>query len=144
MSEAHQPQFTLYSHASGEQRSLGQSVLSQSDLRRTLLPVNSNDTGPNGWRVVYVLKALSLTYRTIYLDFTKGEHKSSSYLALNPNGRIPTLIDHSNGDFTVFESNAILTYLVEKYDVGHAISAESPEGKIQQLQWLFFQGTGQG
>ncbi|ORY84626.1 glutathione S-transferase [Leucosporidium creatinivorum] len=116
MSGTQEPQFTIYSHASG----------------------------PNGWRVVYVLKALSLTYRTIYLDFTKGEHKSAEYLSLNPNGRIPTLIDHSNNDITIFESNAILTYLVEKYDHGHRISAESEEGRIQQLQWLFFQGTGQG
>ena len=80
----------------------------------------------------------------------------------NPNGRIPTLIDHNNNDFTIWyvswrmcslssahslaprESNAIMQYLVEKYDTEHKISVSNFEEKMLQLQWLFFQSSGQG
>ncbi|KZT66674.1 glutathione S-transferase [Daedalea quercina L-15889] len=100
--------------------------------------------GPNGWKVAYVLAELGLTYESIYLDFNKLEQKAPEYTQYNPNGRIPTLIDHKNNDFTVWESNAIIVYLVEKYDTAHRISAVTPEDKIKQLQWLFFQASGQG
>ena len=50
------------------------------------------------------------------LDFAKEEHKTEEYRKLNPNGRIPTLIDHSNNDEVVWESNAILKYIAERYD----------------------------
>ncbi|PCH41974.1 glutathione S-transferase C-terminal-like protein [Wolfiporia cocos MD-104 SS10] len=100
--------------------------------------------GPNGWKVAFVLTELGLTYESIYLDFNKGEHKAPEYTKYNPNGRIPTLIDHRNNDFTVWESNAVITYLVEKYDTNHKISAVTPEDKILQLQWLLFQASGQG
>ncbi|CCM01922.1 uncharacterized protein FIBRA_03995 [Fibroporia radiculosa] len=98
--------------------------------------------GPNGWKVEFVLTELGLSYESIHLQF--GEMKQPSYTKYNPNGRIPTLIDHKNNDFTVWESDAILVYLVEKYDTAHRISAVTPEDKIHQLQWLFFQSSGQG
>ncbi|PCH36184.1 glutathione S-transferase C-terminal-like protein [Wolfiporia cocos MD-104 SS10] len=100
--------------------------------------------GPNGWKAVFVLEELGLTYESKYLDFNKNEHKSPEHVALNPNGRIPTLIDHANNDFVVWESNAILLYLVDKYDTTHKLSVEKLEDKITQLQWLFFQASGQG
>ncbi|KAI0730369.1 glutathione S-transferase [Fomitopsis betulina] len=100
--------------------------------------------GPNGWKVAFVLTELGLTYESVYLDFNKLEQKEPEYTKHNPNGRIPTLIDHKNNDFTVWESNAIIVYLVEKYDTAHRISAATPEDKIKQLQWLFFQASGQG
>ena len=49
-----------------------------------------------------VLEELGLTYEPIYLDFSKNEHKSPEYTKFNPNGRIPTLIDHKNNDFAVW------------------------------------------
>ena len=49
-----------------------------------------------------VLEELGLSYQTIYLDFSKDEHHSPEYLKYNPNGRIPTLIDHKNGDFAIW------------------------------------------
>ncbi|TFY55535.1 hypothetical protein EVJ58_g8183 [Rhodofomes roseus] len=113
---SHGKQFTLYTHGSG----------------------------PNGWKVAYVLTELGLTYESVYLDFGKLEQKSPEYTQYNPNGRIPTVIDHKNNDFTIWESNAIITYLVEKYDTAHRISAATPVDKIKQLQWLFFQASGQG
>ncbi|KAH9921024.1 thioredoxin-like protein [Fomitopsis serialis] len=100
--------------------------------------------GPNGWKVAFVLSELGLTYESVYLDFNKGEQKAPEYTQYNPNGRIPTLIDHKNNDFTIWESNAIIVYLAEKYDTAHRISAATPEDKIKQLQWLFFQASGQG
>ncbi|KAF9812618.1 hypothetical protein IEO21_06089 [Rhodonia placenta] len=100
--------------------------------------------GPNGWKVAFVLAELGLTYESVYLDFNKNEQKAPEFTKYNPNGRIPALIDHKNKDFTVWESNAIIVYLVEKYDTAHRISAATPEDKILQLQWLFFQASGQG
>ncbi|CCL99732.1 uncharacterized protein FIBRA_01754 [Fibroporia radiculosa] len=100
--------------------------------------------GPNGWKVAFVLEELGLTYESVFLDFGKQEQKSPSFTKYNPNGRIPAVIDHKNNDFVVWESNAILIYLAEKYDTAHRISAVTPEDKIFQLQWLFFQASGQG
>ncbi|KAH9891656.1 glutathione S-transferase C-terminal-like protein [Cubamyces lactineus] len=100
--------------------------------------------GPNGWKVAMVLEELDLSYRTIYFDFTKDEHHSPEHLKYNPNGRIPTLVDHGNGDFAIWESDAILVYLVEKYDPEGKFSVKDFEGRMQQLQWLFFQASGQG
>ncbi|OSX62343.1 hypothetical protein POSPLADRAFT_1056933 [Postia placenta MAD-698-R-SB12] len=113
---SHDKQFTLYSHP----------------------------TGPNGWKTAFILTELGLSYETIYLDFMTGEHKAPEYTKYNPNGRVPALIDHSNSDFVVWESNAIAIYLVDKYDTDHRVSASSLESRIQQLQWLFFQASGQG
>ncbi|KAI8903955.1 hypothetical protein DFJ77DRAFT_515578 [Powellomyces hirtus] len=74
---------------------------------------------------------------------TEGEHKAESHTKYNPNGRIPTLVDNETG-FTLWESGVIITYLVEKYDTKHTISAASAVENYQQLQWLFFQVSGQG
>jgi hypothetical protein len=68
-----------------------------------------------------------LTYETKYLDFGKQEQKSAEFLAQNPNGRIPLLVDHQNNDFKVWESKAILLYLVEKCTlVSASVSVFSP------------------
>lgn len=85
-----------------------------------------------------------MTYESKYLDFAKGEQKSAEHTALNPNGRIPTLVDHKNNDFTVWESNAILLYLVDRYDPEHKLSVTDEKDKYALLQWLFFQASGQG
>ncbi|OSD03972.1 glutathione transferase Ure2p class [Trametes coccinea BRFM310] len=88
---------------------------------------------PNGWKVMIVLEELGLSY----------EH-NPEYTKFNPNGRIPALIDHHANDFAIWESDAILSYLVEKYDTERKISFDRFEVKIIQLQWLFFQASGQG
>jgi glutathione S-transferase len=66
--------------------------------------LNSRPSKPNPIlrKVATVLEELGLTYESIYLDFGKKEHKEPEYLKLNPNGRIPTIIDHHNNDFTVW------------------------------------------
>lgn len=104
----------------------------------------SHKGGPNGWKVAFLLEELGLTYETIYFDFNSQEQKGPEHLKLNPNGRIPTLIDHQKKDFTLWESNAILEYLVYTYDKEHKFCVQEPEEKYKLLQWLFFQASGQG
>lgn len=112
------PQFTLYSHAGG----------------------------PNPWKVAIVLEELGLAdkTKTVFLDFASKQHKAPDFTKYNPNGRVPALVDHSNNDFVLWESNAILDYLVLKYDTKHLISVEGIENRALQTQWLFFQASGQG
>ncbi|OJT15254.1 Glutathione S-transferase 2 [Trametes pubescens] len=100
--------------------------------------------GTNGWKTAIVLEELGLQYHPIYLDLYKGEQKEPEHTKYNPNGRIPTLIDHGNNDFVVWESNAIITYLVDKYDPEGKLSMKTLEDKTTQLQWLMFQASGQG
>ncbi|KAF8418943.1 glutathione S-transferase [Tirmania nivea] len=102
--------------------------------------------GPNPWKVTILLHELGMedSYEIVYLDQGKGETKSDRHTKYNLNGRVPTLIDHSNGDFVVWESGAILEYLVEKYDTERKVSFAKLEEKIQAQQYLFFQTSGQG
>ncbi|GAA6005844.1 hypothetical protein JCM10207_007247 [Rhodosporidiobolus poonsookiae] len=101
--------------------------------------------GPNGWTVVYLLKALGLSYELKNLDIHGGEHKTDAFLRINPNGRISALVDHGNNDFTVWESKACLLYLAEKYDSERRFTpGPSVEEQATLLQWLFFQASGQG
>ena len=95
----------------------------------------------NGWKPVISLEEAEVEYDLTYIDFGKKEQKSEWYTQLNPNGRIPTIVDRSNDDFSVFESGAILWYLAEKY--GKFLPADS-KGRSQVLQWLMFQMGGVG
>ncbi|KAI5476559.1 glutathione S-transferase C-terminal-like protein [Pseudohyphozyma bogoriensis] len=92
-------------------------------------------------QVAVVLNALGLSYDTKTIEFSTGDHKKPKYLTLNPNGKIPALVDNESG-YTLWESGAIISYLVDKYDKEHLISAATPEEKHKELQWLFFQATG--
>ena len=96
---------------------------------------------PNGWKVSVALEELQLPYRVNRVDLRKGEQKSPEYLALNPNGRIPTIIDREAGDFVVFESGAILLYLAQK--TGRLMPTD-PQGRSVVTQWLMFQMGGIG
>ncbi|EKM50007.1 uncharacterized protein PHACADRAFT_264484 [Phanerochaete carnosa HHB-10118-sp] len=105
----------------------------------------SHTGGPNGWKVAFILEELGLTYESIYFDFKKNEHKAPEFTKYNPNGRIPAVIDHRNNDFVVWESNAIIQYVVDKYDKEHKLSiAPGTDEYYTQLQWLYFQASGQG
>ncbi|HWK83948.1 MAG TPA: glutathione S-transferase N-terminal domain-containing protein [Caldimonas sp.] len=96
---------------------------------------------PNGWKASVTLEELGLPYTVRAIDLTKGEQKTEAYLRLNPNGRIPTIVDRGNDDFTVFESGAILMYLAEK--TGRLMPAD-PKGRSLVVQWLMFQMGGIG
>jgi len=67
---------------------------------------------PFAWRVMLTLEVKGLAYESKLLEFSKQQHKSPAYLALNPRGKVPTLKD---GDFVVYESLAIMAYLDRKY-----------------------------
>ncbi len=95
----------------------------------------------NGWKPLIFLHEAQIDYKLIPISFAKKEQKSDWYLKLNPNGRIPTIIDTSNNDFVVFESGAILWYLAEKYD---RFLPHDPDLRSETLQWLMFQMGGIG
>ncbi len=96
---------------------------------------------PNGHKVSIALEELELPYRVHALDLVAGEQKQAWYLAINPNGRIPAIVDHDAGGFPVFESGAILLWLAEK--TGRLMPAD-PKGRSLVLQWLMFQMAGVG
>ncbi len=96
---------------------------------------------PNGWKVSIALEELGLPYEVRVVNLLAGEQKSAEYLKLNPNGKIPTIVDRDEGDFVVFESGAILLYLAEK--TGRLIPADR-KGRSRVVQWLMFQMAGIG
>ena len=96
---------------------------------------------PNGYKVSIMLEELKLPYNVIAIDLVKKEQKKTEYLKLNPNGRIPTIVDRENKNFVVFESGAILIYLAEK--TGQLLP-QQPEKRSVVLQWLMFQMGGIG
>jgi len=96
---------------------------------------------PNGHKISIALEELGLAYNVHHLSLSKNEQKEPEYLELNPNGRIPTIIDRDNDDFVVFESGAILIYLAEK--TGKLLSSD-PKERSREIQWLMFQMGGIG
>ena len=93
---------------------------------------------PNGWKASVTLDELELPYTVHALDLSKGDQKKPDYLAINPNGRIPTLVDDG---FAVFESGAIMVYLAEK--TGRLMPSDAKRRSLV-LQWLMFQMGGVG
>lgn len=96
---------------------------------------------PNGWKASICLEELGLAYETVPIDLTSNEQKEDWYLDINPNGRIPAIIDTANNNFGVFESGAILIYLAEQ--AGRLLPTDSKQRSIA-LQWLLFQTGGVG
>lgn len=96
---------------------------------------------PNGYKISIALEELALPYEVHALSFEKKEQKSPDFLRINPNGRIPAIVDRDNDDFAVFESGAILIYLAEK--TGRLMPADA-KGRSLAIQWLMFQMGGVG
>ncbi len=96
---------------------------------------------PNGYKASIMLEETGMDYAVHAIDLAKGEQKTPEFLAMNPNGRIPVIVDHDNDDFVVFESGAILIYLAEKS--GQLLPQEE-KMRSQVLQWLMFQMGGVG
>jgi len=96
---------------------------------------------PNGWKASIMLEELALPYTVKPLDLGALEQKQESFLRINPNGRIPAIVDHDADDFAVFESGAILLYLAEK--TGRLLPG-SAKGRSLAIQWLMFQMGGVG
>lgn len=96
---------------------------------------------PNGWKASITLEELGLDYHVRRIDLASKEQKQPWYVKLNPNGRIPTIVDKDNNDFVVFESGAILLYLAEK---SRSLIPADPDGRSRVIQWLMFQIGGIG
>lgn len=98
--------------------------------------------GPNAAKVSILCEELGLPYETVVIPF--DDVKKPEYVAINPNGRLPSIQD-PNTDLTLWESGAIIEYLTEKYDNDHKLSFEAGTAEAYHArQWLFFQTTGQG
>lgn len=96
---------------------------------------------PNGWKASIALEELGLDYEVHPLSFAKKEQKEPWFLKINPNGRIPAIVDRDQGNFAVFESGAILLYLAEK--TGRLLPQDT-RGRSRVIQWLMFQMGGVG
>ncbi len=94
---------------------------------------------PNPTKVALFLEEAGVTYQPIAVDTRKGDQFAPDFLAINPNGKVPAIVD---GDVTVFDSNAILLYLAEK--TGQFLPPETPANRGQLLSWLMFVATGVG
>ena len=96
---------------------------------------------PNGWKASITLEELGVQYTTHSISLSKGEQKLPGFLKINPNGRIPAIVDREAGDFAVFESGAVMIYLAEKY--GRLLPTDR-KGRSAAIQWLMFQMGGVG
>src|SRR3990172_8310891 len=96
---------------------------------------------PNGWKASIMLEEVGLPYAVKALRLDKLEQKQEAFLRINPNGRIPAIVDRDEGDFPVFESGAILIYLAEK---GGGLLPADRKGRSRVIQWLMFQMAGVG
>ena len=94
---------------------------------------------PNPMKVALFLEEAELPYESIPVDTRKGEQFSPEFNALNPNNKLPCIVD---GDATVFDSNAILLYLGEK--TGKFMPANTPKMRGELLSWLMFVASGIG
>jgi glutathione S-transferase len=107
---------------------------------------------PNGHQPTVLLEELkainpAIDYDLEKIDFSKNTQKEPWFLKMNPNGRIPVLIDRSRNNFVVFETAAILLYLAQHYDKDFKFwfNAETePDAYSEMLQWIFFAHGGVG
>jgi GST-like protein len=102
-------------------------------------------TTPNGHKITLFLEEAGLEYRIIPVNISQGDQFKPEFLAISPNNRMPAIVDHEPEDggapVSVFESGAILLYLAEK--TGQFI-AKDLRGRVEVLQWLFWQMGGLG
>ncbi|KHN97233.1 glutathione-s-transferase theta, gst [Metarhizium album ARSEF 1941] len=105
------------------------------------MTLHSHAAGPNPWKVALILEELGLPYKNEFLDFKQV--KQEPFISLNPNGRVPALED-PNTDITLWESGAIIDYLVDTYDTANKLQYASTREKYQTRVWAHFQMSGQG
>jgi len=97
------------------------------------------NTAPNPTKVALCLEEMGLAYELFPVDTRKGEQHAPAFLAINPNAKVPAIVD---GDATVFDSNAILLYLAEK--TGQFLPGKSLRERGEMLSWLMFVAAGIG
>jgi GST-like protein len=99
---------------------------------------------PNGWKVSIALEELGLPYDAHTIDIRKGDQFTEDFKKVNPNSKIPAIVDPNGPDgkpINVFESGAILLYLAEKTG---KLLPQDPRKRLEAIQWLFFQMAGVG
>ena len=96
---------------------------------------------PNGHKASITLEELGIPYEVHIVNLMAGDQKKPEFLAINPNGRIPAIVDRDEDDFAVFESGALMIYLAEK--TGRLLPADR-RGRSRVIQWLMFQMGGIG
>ena len=96
---------------------------------------------PNGWKASVTLEELEIPYEAHAIDLSKNVQKEEWFLKLNPNGRIPVIVDRDHNDFAVFETGAIMVYLAEQ---AGRLLPEDTQGRSRVMQWLMFQMGGIG
>lgn len=96
---------------------------------------------PNGHKASCTLEELELDYTVNAVDISAGDQHTPEFRAINPNGRIPAIVDRDNDDFAVFESGAVMIYLAEK--TGRLMPTDA-KGRSRVIQWLMFQMGGVG
>ncbi len=96
---------------------------------------------PNGWKASCTLEELDLPYETQFVNLAKNEQKQEPFLAINPNGRSPAIVDRDLGALAIFESGAIMIHLAEK--AGRLLPRDAA-ARARVLQWLMFQMGGIG
>ncbi|KAF1823657.1 glutathione S-transferase [Dissoconium aciculare CBS 342.82] len=118
-------------------------VLSSSTAVKAEKPIKlySHAGGPNPWKVAIILEELNVPYHNELLDFSVV--KQEPFISVNPNGRVPAIEDPNTG-LTVWESGAIIEYLLDTYDPTHKLSYASGKEKYDGKCWLHFQTSGQG
>jgi GSH-dependent disulfide-bond oxidoreductase len=109
-------------------------------MMRSMIDLYTAPT-PNGFKISIALEEMELAYQVRAIRLDLNQQKEPWYLAINPNGRIPSIVDRSNGDFAVFESGAILLYLAERF--GKLLPTDA-KGRSEVIQWLMFQMGGVG
>ena len=100
---------------------------------------------PNGKKVTILLEETDLPYRVIPVNIGRGDQFSANFLTINPNHRMPAIVDHAPraalAPISVFESGAILMYLAEK---SGQLWPQTPENKYEVVQWVVWQMANQG
>jgi GST-like protein len=96
---------------------------------------------PNGHKASCALEELGIEYTVKVVDISSADQHKPEFRAINPNGRIPAIVDRANDDFAVFESGAIMIYLAEQ--AGKLLPADA-KGRSRVIQWLMFQMGGVG
>src|SRR6476660_6485684 len=97
------------------------------------------NTAPNPTKVALCLEEMGLAYELVPVDTRKGEQHKAEFLKVNPNAKVPAIVD---GDATVFDSNAILLYLADK--TGKFLPTKSDKARGELLSWLMFVASGVG
>ncbi|GMH43160.1 hypothetical protein BSKO_11082 [Bryopsis sp. KO-2023] len=136
---------TLFRHLASARTSPPRSRSSKMSAAAESKPVTLYTAGtPNGWKPTVVLEELSIPYNVHAIAISKNEQKEESFLKINPNGRIPAMVDHEKGDLAIFESGAIMMYLCDRFDAEGVLLPKDLAQRYEVIEWLMFQMGGVG